>query len=46
MLWIFGKPAQDLTVFSHEKIADGVVRSAPGVKVEFFGDAGQEAQPL
>ena len=35
-----------MTEFAQVKIVDGVVHAAPGVKVEFFGDAGQEAQPL
>jgi hypothetical protein len=32
--------------YAQVKIADGVVHAAPGVKVEFFGDTGQEAKPL
>jgi hypothetical protein len=28
------------------KIVDGFVRAAAGVKVEIFGDAGHQAQPL
>jgi hypothetical protein len=32
--------------FAQVKIVDGVVRAATGVKVEFFGDVGHEAQPL
>jgi len=35
-----------MTEFVQVKIADGVVRASSGVKVEFFGDAGQEVQPL
>ncbi len=46
MLWVFGKPERELTGFSQATIADGIVRAAPGVKVEFFGDAKQEALPL
>ena len=46
LLWVFGKPAQGMTEFSQVKIADGVVHATSGVKVEFFGDTGQEAQPL
>ncbi|MEO8345653.1 MAG: glycoside hydrolase family 31 protein [Betaproteobacteria bacterium] len=46
LLWVFGKPERDMEDFSQVRITDGVVHAAPGVKVEFFGDAGQEAQPL
>jgi alpha-D-xyloside xylohydrolase len=46
LLWVFGKPTQGMTEFSQVKIVDGVVHATSGVKVEFFGDAGQEAQPL
>jgi alpha-D-xyloside xylohydrolase len=46
LLWVFGKPERDLTAFSQVKIADGVVHAAAGVKVEFFGEPGQEARPL
>ncbi len=46
LLWVFGKPTQGMTEFSQVKIADGVVHATSGVKVEFFGDTGQEAQPL
>jgi hypothetical protein len=35
-----------MTEFTQVKILNGVVRAATGVKVEFFGDAGHEAQPL
>jgi alpha-D-xyloside xylohydrolase len=46
MLWVFGKPEHAMTDFVQLKIADGVVHADAGVKVEFFGDAGQEVQPL
>jgi hypothetical protein len=35
-----------MTDFVQLKIADGVVHADTSVKVEFFGDAGQEVQPL
>ncbi len=46
LLWVFGKPAQGMTEFAQVKIVDGVVHAAPSVKVEFFGDAGQDVKPL
>jgi alpha-D-xyloside xylohydrolase len=46
MLWVFGKPEHAMTDFVQLKVADGVVHADAGVKVEFFGDAGQEVQPL
>jgi len=46
LLWVFGKPERPMAEFPQLKIVDGIVHAAPGVKVEFFGDAGQEAQPL
>jgi alpha-D-xyloside xylohydrolase len=46
LLWVFGKPAQRMTEFAQVKIVDGVVHAAPSVKVEFFGDAGQDVKPL
>ncbi len=52
LLWVFGKPTQTLDGFTQVKIdADGegglLLRAAPSVKVEFFGDAGDTAvQPM
>jgi alpha-D-xyloside xylohydrolase len=46
LLWVFGKPEHALTEFAQANIRDGVVRAAPGLKVEFFGEPGQEALPL
>jgi alpha-D-xyloside xylohydrolase len=46
LLWVFGKPDRDMAEFAQVKIAGGVVHSMPGVKVEFFGEPAQEAQPL
>ena len=46
LLWVFGKSEHDLTGFSQVKIAAGVVQATAGVKVEFFGEPGQEALPL
>jgi alpha-D-xyloside xylohydrolase len=46
MLWVFGKPTTVLDGLAQASIDDGAVRAAPGVKVEFFGDPGQQASPL
>lgn len=46
MLWVFGTPDQVMTEFPQVQIAQGAVRAAAGVKVEFFGEPGQEALPL
>jgi len=43
---VFAKPEHGLTEFAQVKISDGVVQAAAGVKVEFFGDPGQEARTL
>jgi len=46
MLWVFGKPEREVANFAQVKVVDGIVHAAPSVKVEFFGEPGQEAQPL
>jgi alpha-D-xyloside xylohydrolase len=46
LLWVFGKPAQELEDFAQVKIRDGAVYADAAVKVEFFGDTGLSALPL
>jgi hypothetical protein len=46
MLWVFGKPEHVVMDFAQVKVVDGAVHADAGVKVEFFGDAGQEVLPL
>jgi alpha-D-xyloside xylohydrolase len=46
LLWVFGAPAVELTGFTQAKIVAGAVHAVPGVKVEFFGEPGQQALPL
>ncbi len=46
LLWVFGKPERPMVEFAQVKLVDGVVHAATGVKVEFFGDAGHQAQPM
>jgi alpha-D-xyloside xylohydrolase len=46
MLWVFGPQTAALEGYAQARIDGGTVSAAPGLKVEFFGEAQQQASPL
>ena len=46
MMWVFGPQTAVLDGYAQTVIDGGAVRAAQGLKVEFFGESGQQASPL